>query len=120
MAENPVDNTPPEQEVQKILAKSVLIGLVALLLLVLSFSYFVWRQNREQGSLLIQLSEQNKGSKNFENFFNGFINDLTAYSQQHPEILQMLVQSGIEVQQQAKQGKREIPPLPAPPAPPSQ
>ncbi len=116
MAENPNDNMPPEQEIQKILAQAVLTGLVAVLLLVLSFSYFVWKQKSEQATLLIQLSEQSKGARNFDNYFNSFIADLTTYSQQHPAILQMLAQSGFAVQQQTDQGRREFAPLPAPPA----
>ena len=109
----------PEQEVQKVLGQAVLTGLVALLLLVFSFSYFIWKQNRELGALLIQITAQSKNAQNIDNFFNSFVYDLGAYSQQHPEVLQIMAQSGFDVgQQQQRPGpapRREMPPLPAPP-----
>ena len=109
--------TPPAEEVQKMLGQAVLTGLVAVLLLVLSFSYFIWKQNREMGEHLIQISQQSKGAQNLDTFFNNFIYDLTAYAQQHPDVLQILAQSGFDVQQQqGAPGRRELPPMPPPPA----
>jgi hypothetical protein len=121
MAENPTSKetgTPPAEEIQKMLGQAVLTGLVALLLLTCSFIYFIGKQKSELGDLLVQMSPQSKDAQNIDTFFNNFIYDLTAYSQQHPDVLQILVQSGFDVQQQQQQGggaKRDMPPMPAPP-----
>jgi hypothetical protein len=121
---NPAD-APSEQDAQRMLGQAVLTGLVALLLLVFSFSYFIWKQNRELGDLLIQGTNQSKSAQNIDNFFNSFVYDLSLYSQQHPEVLQIMAQSGFDVSQQprapapapaAAAPRGGMPPLPAPPS----
>jgi len=108
---------PSNEEIQKMFGQALLTGLVALLLLTCSFIYFIGKQKSEMSDALVQLAPQSKEAQSIDTFFNNFIYDLTAYSQQHPEILQILVQSGFDVQQQQQQGgaKRDMPPLPAPP-----
>lgn len=121
MAKDSSPREPSPEEVQKMLGQALLTGIVSILLLVFSFSYFMWKQNQQLGEVLMQLSQQSKGAQNFDTFYNNFIYDLSMYSQQHPEVLQMLAQSGIEIQQtQRPKAGGPMPPLPAPPAPPAQ
>lgn len=122
-----MDVTPPERKstqsdisspenIQKIFGHAVLTGLVGLLLLAFSFSYYVWRQSRELNDIIFQLSEQKKAAENFSNFYNSFLNEVANYSQQHPEIITILAKQGISVQQPAQPQNRGMPPMPPPPA----
>jgi hypothetical protein len=62
------------------------------------------------------LTQQSKAAQNFDTFYNNFIYDLSLYSQQHPDVMRILAQSGVEVQQtQRPKAGGALPPLPAPP-----
>jgi uncharacterized protein HemX len=104
----------PAAEVQKIMAQAIVTGLVALLILGLSFFYYVWKQNRTLQSQMLELTEQAQVAQRVEVQYQGFVNDLSAYSQAHPDVLQVLLQSGIEVPQ-ARPAPGELAPLPLPP-----
>ena len=110
------DRESSPEDIQKMFGQALLTGLIALLLLTCSFIYFMWKQKTELGEMLTQLSQQSKGAQNFDTFYTNFIYDLTLYSQQHPELLQILAQSGVEVQQRPLAPAGGLPPLPAPPA----
>jgi hypothetical protein len=120
------DSSPPQsvepspEEIQKIFGQAVLTGLVALTLFALTFIFYVWKQKQELSDSLAQMLPQSKRAQDFDHFYNNFIYDLTAYSQQHPEILQVLAQSGVEMEQQTrpigKPARQELPPMPAPPS----
>lgn len=114
----PEGATPSAEDTQKMFGQAVVTSLIALTLFALSFFYFVWKQNHELNELLIRMGTQSKNAQSFDRFYNNFVYDLSIYSQQHPEVLQMLTQSGVDVAQQTgRPAHQELAPLPPPPAP---
>lgn len=111
----PSPSSTPEN-VQAIFGQAVLTGLAALLLLALSFSFFVWRQNTELNNALMQMTEQQKSAEEFLKFHDLLVQDLAAQAQHNPEIAQILARQGIGIRPQSG-----IPPIGgAPTMPPPQ
>ena len=110
---------PSPEQVQQILGQAILTALVGLIVLGLCYFYFIWRQNSELTTSLLDMNSQSKNAQQFTDYYRSFVNDLASYSQQHPDVLQMLVRSGVEVPREQKQRPSSLmdaPPLPAPPS----
>jgi hypothetical protein len=108
--------TSPE-EIQEMFGQAVLTGLIALVFFAITYSCFVWKQNKELLDQLSQLTPQAQQARDMEGIYQSFVNDLTAYSQQHPDVMQVLMRSGVEVSQRPAPPAipGELPPMPAPP-----
>jgi hypothetical protein len=108
--------TSPE-EIQEMFGQAVLMGLLALVFFAITYSCFVWKQNKELLDQLSQLTPQAQQARDMEGVYQNFVNDLSAYSRQHPDVVQVLMRSGIEVSQTPPPPSipGELPPMPAPP-----
>ncbi|MBV9462588.1 MAG: hypothetical protein JO317_00015 [Verrucomicrobiae bacterium] len=99
---SPVENTPPSEpaeappeQIQRLFGQSILLGAIALLLLSVSYTYFVWTQNNHNRLHLNELSEQLKQADGIEQMATSLVSDLQAYAQTHGEVQQILMRYGL-------------------------
>ena len=108
------DPVSPE-ETQEIFGQAVITGLIALLLVASTYCYFVMKLNKRMRAHLEEIAPQVQDLQKLDSQLSNLLNDMSGFSQQHPEMRQLLAKYGIQTQQPAPQEPGQLPPLPPPP-----